>query len=111
MKKAIEARKPSKAKAPIQKGNGHINPILDLLENMDEDLIGMLRQTVQKEVDGSAMFGLEDPVDLFAEYLERCALGDVDEDEKTKFLTGLVVEPSDKSCPSSSPSETVRISV
>ena len=44
---------------------------------------------------GSEMFGPEDPVDLFAEYLESCALGNADGDEKTELLTDLVVELSD----------------
>ena len=96
MKKAAKARMPSKAKAPTQKGKGRVNPILDMLKNMDEDLVAMLRQTVQKEMGlGSEMFGSEDPVDLFAEYLESCALGNVDGDEKTELLTDLVVELSD----------------
>src|SRR6202040_3880821 len=34
-------------------------------------------------------------VDLFAEYLESCAPGNVDKDEKTELLTDLVVELSD----------------
>ena len=60
---------------------------------MDEDLVGFLRQAVLKEMDlGSAILGPEDAVDLFAEYLENCALGDVDEDED--FVTSLVVELS-----------------
>ena len=101
MTKAIEPRKSSKAKAPTQKGREPVNPILDLFENMDENLIGLLQQVVQQEMDlGSANFGLDDPVDLFAEYLENCGLGDddegdVDEDEKTEFLTSLVGELSD----------------
>ena len=96
MKKATKARRPSKAKAPAQKGKGLVNPILDMLKNMDEDLVAMLRQTVQKEMGfGSEMFGSEDPVDLFTEYLESCALGNANGDEKTELLTDLVVELSD----------------
>jgi hypothetical protein len=96
MKKATIARMPSKAKAPTQKSKGLVNPILDTLNNMDEDLVAMLRQTMQKEMGfGPEMFGSEDPVDLFAEYLESCALGNVDGDEKTELLTDLVVKLSD----------------
>ena len=96
MKKATKARRPSKAKATAQKGKGLVNPILDMLKNMDEDLVAMLRQTVQKEMGfGSEMFGSEDPVDLFTEYLESCALGNANGDEKTELLTDLVVELSD----------------
>ena len=47
-----------------------------MLKNMDEDVVEMLRQSIEKEMDfGPELFGPEDPVDLFAEYLERCALG------------------------------------
>ena len=61
MKHANRARKPSKAKAPTQKSKGQGNPILDMLKNMDEDLVAMLRQTVQKEMGfGSEMFGPEE---------------------------------------------------
>ena len=68
MKQATKARKPSKTKAPTQKGKGLVNPILDMLKNMDDDLVAMLRQTVQKEMGfDSEMFGPEDPVDRFAE--------------------------------------------
>src|ERR1700730_8776512 len=96
MKKATKSRMQSKAKAPTQKGKGLVNPILDMLKNMDDDLVTMLRQTVQKEMGfGSEMFGSEAPVDLFAEYLESCALGNADGDEKTELLTDLVVELSD----------------
>jgi hypothetical protein len=93
MKNANKARKPSKAKSPTQKSKGQGNPILDMLNNMDEDLVAMLRQTVQKEMGfGSELFGPEDPVDLFAEYLESCTLGKADEDVQTELLTDLVVE-------------------
>jgi len=92
----MQARMPSKAKAPTQKGKGRVNPILDMLKNMDEDLVAMLRQAVQKELGfDSDVFGPEDPVDLFAEYLESCALGNVDGDEKSELLTDLVVGLSD----------------
>ena len=96
MKRANNPRKTSKAKAPTQKGKGRGNPILDILKNMDEDQVAMLRQTVRKATGfDSAMFGPEDPVELFAEYLESCVLGNVDEDEKTSLLIDLVVELSD----------------
>jgi hypothetical protein len=91
MKSANKARKPSKAKAPIQKNKGQSHPILDMLKNMDEDVVAMLRQAVQKEMG----FGPEDPVDLFAEYLESCALGEADEDVQAELVTDLVVELGD----------------
>ncbi len=95
MKKADKARKPSQTEAPAQKGKGRGNFIFDMLKNMDEDQVAMLRQTVREMGFGSEMFGPENPVDLFAEYLESCALGNVDEDETTERLTDLVVELSD----------------
>jgi hypothetical protein len=96
MKQAAKARKPSTAQARTQKGKGQVNPLLDMLENMDDDLVALLRQTVQKELGfGSDMVGPENPVDLFAEYLESCALGNMDGVEKTELLTDLVVELSD----------------
>jgi hypothetical protein len=50
-----------------------------MLKNMDEDVVAMLRRTMQKELGlGSGLFGPEDPVDLFAEYLESCAQGNGD---------------------------------
>ncbi len=61
---------------------------------MDEDLVDMLRQTIQKEMGfGSELFGPDDPVDLFADYLESCALGNVD--AHAELLTDLVVELED----------------
>lgn len=91
MKKANKAAKPSKAKPPTQKVRGQVNPILDMLKNMDDDVVDMLRQSIEKEMDfGPELFGPENPVDLFAEYLERCAPGSVDEDEKNELLADLV---------------------
>ena len=96
MKKAAKVRTPSRAKAPAQKGKGQVNPILDMLKNMDEDVVAMLRRTMQKELGlGSGLFGPEDPVDLFAEYMESCAQGNGDGDETTELMLDLVVELSD----------------
>ena len=70
---------------------GQANFILDMLKNMDEDVVDMLRQSIEKEMDFSPeLFSPEDPVDLFAEYLERCTPGSVDEDEKNELLADLV---------------------
>ena len=91
MKKADKASKPSKAKAPTQKGNGRANPVLDMFKNMDEDVLAMLRHSIQTEMDfGPDFFGPEDPVDLFAEYLQGCTQGNVDEDDKDELLANLV---------------------
>jgi len=91
MKKPTKVSKPSKAKAPTKKGKRQVNPILDLMQNIDEDLFGMLLQSMQKEMgSGPELLGPNDPVDLFAEYLEGCTQGNVDEDEKNELLTDLV---------------------
>jgi hypothetical protein len=94
MKKASKPGKPAKApakKAPTKKGKGRVNPILDLMQNMDEDLLGMLLQSMRKETGlASELFRPEDPVELFAEYLEACTQGNVDDDEKNELLADLV---------------------
>ena len=91
MKKPTKVSKPSKAKAPTKKGKRQVNPILDLMQNMDEDLLGMLLQSMQKETGlAPELFRPEDPVELFAEYLEACTQGNVDDDEKNELLADLV---------------------
>jgi hypothetical protein len=91
MKKANKAGKPSKTKAPASKGNRQIDPILDIMKNMDEDLLAMLLQSMQKEIgSGPELFGPEDPVDLFSEYLQGCAQGNVDDNEKDELFADLV---------------------
>ena len=91
MRKANKARKPSKAKAPAPKGKRQVDPILDIVKNMDEDLLAILLQSMQKEMgSGPEFFGPEDPVDLFSEYLQSYTQGNVDEDEKNELLADLV---------------------
>ena len=96
MKKASKPSKPVKKKAPAKKApnkkaKGQVNPIVDLMKNMDEDLLGMLLQSMQKETGlAPGLFGPEAPVELFAEYLEACTQGNVDDDEKNELVTELV---------------------
>ncbi len=91
MKKASKPSKPVKKKAPAKKTKAQVNPIVDLMKNMDEDLLGMLLQSMQKETgSGPRLFGPDDPVELFVEYLEACTQGNVDDDEKNKLLADLV---------------------
>ncbi len=91
MKKANKAGKPSKTKAPAQKGKRQVDPILDIMKNMDEDLLAMLLQSMRTEMgSGPELFGPEDPVDLFSEYLQCCAQGNVDDDEKNELFADLV---------------------
>ena len=91
MKNENKVRKPSKAKPRAQKTKGKSNPISDMLDNMDEDLIAMLMQTVQDDM----IFGSEDVVGLFAEYLQCCALGNLHEDVQADLLPDLVAELGD----------------
>ena len=51
----------------------------------------MLLQSMQTEMGlAPELFGPEDLVELFAEYLEGCAQGNVDDDEKNELLAELV---------------------
>ena len=96
MKHASSARKPSKAKARAKTKKRQPNPILDMLNSMDDDLIAMLRQVVQKEMGlGSELLDLQDPVDLFAEFLDNCAVGTFDDDRHAELLADLVSELGD----------------
>ena len=96
MKKASKPSKPAKKKAPAKrapakKAKGQVNPILDLMKNMDEDLLGMLLQSMQKETGlAPELFAPEEPVELFSEYLEACTQANVDDDEKNELLADLV---------------------
>jgi hypothetical protein len=64
-----------------------------MLKNMDENQLAVLRQIVQDELGvDSEMFGPEDPVDLFAEYLENCGQGDVADDDRNELLEELAIE-------------------
>src|SRR5665213_3106405 len=95
MKKANKAGGPSKAKAPARRSKRSVNPISEILKNMDEDQVAMLRQIFQKGLGLSSETSGPDPVDLFAEYLESCALSHVDELKRAELLTNLVAELSD----------------
>jgi hypothetical protein len=96
MKKATKTKIPSKSKPPIQRIKSKVNSLFDMLENADKNLVAMFQQAAQKEIDfDSEIFGSEDPVDLFAEYLESCIQGNVDGDEKTELLADLIVALSD----------------
>jgi hypothetical protein len=63
---------------------------------MNEGQVAMLEQIVLREMGiGNDIFGSEDVVDLFAEYLESCARGNVGEDAKGELLVELVNGLSD----------------
>jgi hypothetical protein len=70
MKKPKKGSTPPKAKAPVKKAKSEVDPIFDILNNMDDDLLAHLKQTISNEIDISPdLFEPEDPVELFAEYL------------------------------------------
>jgi hypothetical protein len=96
MKNAKRAKRPSKAQTVSRKGKRQVNPVLDVLKNMDEEQVAMLQRIVEKDLSfGSDLFELDDPVDLFAEYLESCASGNTGDDAKAELLADLVVELSE----------------
>jgi len=93
MTKPNKTARPSNTKMVSSKGRRPTNPIFDVLKNLDEDMVAMLRRTMHEEMGfGLETFGAEDPVDLFAEYIETCRLGNVDEGEKDELLTDLAGE-------------------
>jgi hypothetical protein len=93
MTKPNKTATPSNTKTVSSKGKRPTNPIFDVLKNLDEDMVAMLRRTMHEEVGfGLDAFGPEDPVDLFAEYIETCRLGNVDEEEKDELLADLAGE-------------------
>jgi hypothetical protein len=102
-KQAKKTRPPSKKRASAPKGKRDVktNAILDLFKNMNEDELVILQQAMQQELDiGSdefdpELFGPDDPVDLFAEYLETCASENTDAEEKNELLADLLSELSD----------------
>ncbi len=97
MKKPPKSGKTTKAKTPAKKPKREPNPILEMFKNMDPEIVAMLREVVLSETALDAKsFGPEDPVDRFAEYLQDCANGDLEDGaEKDATLNELVGELSD----------------
>jgi hypothetical protein len=85
MKKVLKAGKPSQAKAASRKGKKQVDPGLNILKGLDEDQVAMLQQIIEVDFDGDT-FRPQDPVDLFAQYLQTCAQDDDDD------ITDLVAE-------------------
>jgi hypothetical protein len=81
--------KPSPAKPPARGRGKRANPLLDLLKNLDEDVLAMLRRSMAEEL-GADASPEPDPVERFGDYLERCRLGEIDEAEKNDRLSDLV---------------------
>jgi hypothetical protein len=96
MKKMARARKASKTKAPRQKRVRQANPVLDVLQNLDEEEIAMLREIIESELGADPeMFESKDAVALFVQYLENCARRDMDDDDRAELLEELSIELGD----------------
>ena len=96
MKKMASARKASKTKAPRQKRVRQANPVLDVLQNLDEEEIAMLREIIESELGADPeMFESKDAVALFVQYLENCARRDMGDDDRAELLEELSVELGD----------------
>ena len=93
MTKPNRTARPSGTKVAAPKSRRPADAIFDVLKNLDEDMVSMLRRTMDEELGFRPdTFGQEDPVDLFAEYIETCRLGNVDEEEKDEILADLAGE-------------------
>ena len=96
MKKTASAKKASKTKTPRQKRGREANPILDILQNLGEEEITMLREIMQSELGADPeMLGSSDAVGLFAQYLESCAQRDIEDDDRAEYLEQLTLELGD----------------
>lgn len=90
MKKANKPEKPVKKKASEKEAKDEINPFLDIMKNMDEDLLATLLQSMQRETGlAPELFLPEDQIALFSEYLEACTQDNVDEHDKNEILVDL----------------------
>jgi hypothetical protein len=96
MKKTATATKATKAKEPRQRRMRQPNPLLAVLQNMDEDTVAMLRQMMQDELGiGPDMSAPKDPVDLFARFLRLCGQSETDDDDMAALSQELTVELGD----------------
>ena len=80
MKKAKTHTSPAKKKASAKKVRGRDDHALDLFKDLDVELLKMLPSS-------QGLFGADDPVDQFSEYLgslQRSAT--VNEDEKSELI-------------------------
>jgi hypothetical protein len=96
MKKTATATKPAKTKEPRQRRKRQPNPLLAVLQNMDEDTVAMLRQMMHDELGiGPDVSAAKDPVDLFARFLRLCGQDETDDDDMAALLQELTVELGD----------------
>ena len=80
MKKTATVTKPAKTKEPRQGRKRQPNPLLAVLQNMDEDTVAMLRQMMQDELGIEPdMSAPKDAVDLFARFLRLCGQSETDD--------------------------------
>jgi len=90
MKKMARAKKASKTKSPRQKRSRQANPILDVLQNLGEEEIAMLREIIESDLGADPeMFESKDVVALFVQYLENCARRDMSDDDRAEILEEL----------------------
>lgn len=92
MKKPKKHRKPPSGKARAQKRKKAASVVRNIVEGMDQDTLAQLRQVLQTEMDFAGdPFDDEDPVALFAAYIDACAWDDPEEDDENDLLADLVV--------------------
>ena len=93
MKKMARARKASKTKAPRQKRVRQANPVLDVLQNLDEEEIAMLREIIESELKPIRKCSSPRTPSLYSFNIWRTALG---------VIWMMMIGPSSwKNCPSS----------
>ena len=98
MKKIARARKSSENKSAASKKAraAQANPILDVLQNLGEEEVAMLREIIQSELGADPeMFESKDAVALFGRYLENCARRDMNDDDRDELMEELSVELGD----------------
>jgi hypothetical protein len=73
-----------------RKGQRRGNPILDVLNSLDENEVALLRQMVQTELGFDSEIP-DDPVDLFRDYLADCPADGSDDGDRAEVFTELVM--------------------
>jgi hypothetical protein len=92
MKKIARAGKAAKTKAPRQKRGRQANPLLDVLQNLGEEEVAMLREIIESELGADPeMFESKDAVALFDQYLQNCARRDMNDDDMAETLEELAI--------------------
>lgn len=90
MKKVSKPENPDKTKATKKDKKDEINPLLDVIENMDPDTLTALLHSMQRETGfAPELLSPEDPVELFSEYLDSCAHANANDDDKNEIIADL----------------------